>query len=151
MGHTRKPRVLTRCVANHYTDSDERIIEFSFPSLAPGDGSCPGGLICFSTMTTPDDRKVPRVEVYQTDGEILVVAPEKQPVPVPPRPSDPLKHEVFMVCVKRSDGGTPKPEKSDGRIYTRREDADAALLDKPEGIERDAYSVFRALLTFEEA
>lgn len=146
----RKPRVLTRCVANTYTDTDERIIEFSFPSERDSAGCPKGGLICFRVAETSDGARVPRVEVYHTDGEVLVIPPEKQPVQAPPRPSEPLKHEVFMVCMKRRDGGMPKPEKSDGRVYTRREDAEAALNSKPSDLERDAFGVFRVLLAFEE-
>lgn len=88
MSHTHKPRILTRCVANYSADSDERIIEFSFPGDPSKNGGSKGGLICFWVATSPDGARIPRVDVYRTDGEIQVLAPEKQPVPVPPRPSE---------------------------------------------------------------
>lgn len=59
----KKPRVLTRCVANAHAGPGERIVEFSFP-----DGT--GGLISFHTETA----QLPnRVEVYRTDPSIEVV------------------------------------------------------------------------------
>ncbi len=82
---SQKPRVITRCNAERFSSRDERLVEFSFPSLAPGDGTCPGGLICFDIMTTADGRRIPRVDVYRTEGQVLVLAPEKQPCAVPPR------------------------------------------------------------------
>jgi hypothetical protein len=54
-----KPRVLLKCVANHYAARDERIIEFSF-----SDGS--GGLIAFHEEETN------LVNVYRVDKNINV-------------------------------------------------------------------------------
>jgi hypothetical protein len=71
----RKPRVLTRCVANTHTGDNERIIEFSFPGLRDTGGGPAGGLISFRQH---DDTA--RVEVYRVDGPITVVPPaDKEP------------------------------------------------------------------------
>ncbi|MEW6359305.1 MAG: hypothetical protein AB1696_23420 [Planctomycetota bacterium] len=56
------PRVLTRCVANHYAGKEERIVEYSF-----GDGI--GGLISFRQC--PDGTC--RVDLYRHNKDILVV------------------------------------------------------------------------------
>lgn len=60
MARTRKPRVLTRCVANTYSRPTERIIEFSF-------ASGPGGLIAFR-----ETDGAPAIEVYRVDGLVKV-------------------------------------------------------------------------------
>ena len=57
---SKKPRVLTKCVANAYTGPNERIIEFVF-----SDG--PGGLISFF-----DTNEGPVVNVYRVDKNIKV-------------------------------------------------------------------------------
>jgi len=66
----KKPKVITRCVANTYTNADERIVEFSFE-----DGS--GGLI---RLLQPDKERGrrPRVEVYRTDGAVNVIGPREE-------------------------------------------------------------------------
>lgn len=56
----RKPRVLTKCVANYYASPNERIVEFSH-----GDKS---GLISFRAMN--DGSML--VTVYRTDAGITV-------------------------------------------------------------------------------
>ena len=68
-----KPRVILACPANVYTGDDERIIEFSFPRAAGKDGMTPGGLISFRYGS---DGQPPRVEIYRTDGQVRVIAPE---------------------------------------------------------------------------
>ena len=57
----KKPRVITKCVANNYSMPNERIIEFTFP-----DGE--GGLIQFATINGEN-----RVTVYQHDQRVKVV------------------------------------------------------------------------------
>jgi hypothetical protein len=64
----KKPRVITRCVANNYTLPDERIIEISFP-----DGS--GCLISLKCKTEDAGDNV--VVVYQVDENINAVALSK--------------------------------------------------------------------------
>lgn len=76
--HHQKPIVRTACPANRHTSLGERIVEFSFPAAAPGDGSVPGGLICFRNRDVGPDTR-PIVEVYRTEGTVRVVAAE-QPV-----------------------------------------------------------------------
>lgn len=64
----RKPRVLTRCVANVHALRDERIIEFSFP-----DGT--GGLISFMAGRPGQGAQwgsYNRVNVYRCDAAITV-------------------------------------------------------------------------------
>lgn len=41
----KKPKVILKCVANHYTGPEERIVEYSFGS--DGKGGAYGGLILF--------------------------------------------------------------------------------------------------------
>lgn len=61
MGNTRKkPRVLTQCVANTYTDQSERIIEYSNNGAG---GRLLGGLMSFENL--PDGRFC--VQVYSHD------------------------------------------------------------------------------------
>jgi hypothetical protein len=68
----KRPRVIMNCVADHYADkARERIIEFSFPGVA----GTPGGLISF---TAADDG--PRVDVYQLDPSITILAPQQAAV-----------------------------------------------------------------------
>jgi len=59
----RKPRVLTKCVANHYATDGQRIIEFSFP----GTDKLLGGLISFSYSNDG-----PIVSLYRVDKEVQV-------------------------------------------------------------------------------
>lgn len=66
----RKPRVITRCVANHYTAANERIIEFS--NGERGSETHKGGLISFRNM--PDGTL--RVDVYCCDAGVAVVGPK---------------------------------------------------------------------------
>lgn len=60
-----KPRVITKCVANHYTGPDERIIEFTFGP--DGRGGSFGGLIQFVWAG------MPTVTVYNYDSEVKVI------------------------------------------------------------------------------
>lgn len=60
-----KPRVITNCVADHYTDADERIIEYSFGG--DGKGGTLGGLIRFSWW-----QGKPLVELYRHEQEIEI-------------------------------------------------------------------------------
>ena len=62
----RKPSVRVNCVANHYTNSSERIIEYSFGSDDMGNGI--GGLIAFSY----DEKGNPRVELYRHDSIVKI-------------------------------------------------------------------------------
>ena len=61
-----KPRVMTKCPANAYAGSDERIIEFTFPGTK-GDVYAQGGLIEFRTLNG-----VGYVEVYGCDMDVVV-------------------------------------------------------------------------------
>lgn len=68
---SRKPKFISPCVAERMTrQPDMRIAEFSIPT----ETGTVGGLICLSTV-----QGVPCVEIYRTEGEVLVVVPEKQP------------------------------------------------------------------------
>lgn len=64
---TRKPRVVTDCVANRYASNNERIIEYSFGYNDTGNGI--GGLITFVKL---DNGKF-RVELYRHNPEIEIV------------------------------------------------------------------------------
>ena len=55
-----KPKVVTNCIANHYTGSNERIVEFSH---ANG-----GGLI---SIFAHDDGTL-TVDIYRTDPGVIV-------------------------------------------------------------------------------
>lgn len=57
----RKPRVLTRCVANNYAAPGQRIVEYSFPNGK-------GGLISFDL----DNEGNARVDLYQQDPEVTI-------------------------------------------------------------------------------
>lgn len=64
-----KPRVITNCVANHFTPPNQRIIEFSDHQVGPGDGQGPpGGLISF---TRSGDELI--VRVYRCDPQVRVI------------------------------------------------------------------------------
>lgn len=58
----RKPRVLTKCVANSYAGPDERIVEFS-----ANDGSSNGGLIRLFNL---DGRLF--VQLYRLEGVTVI-------------------------------------------------------------------------------
>lgn len=60
----KKPKVLTRCVANAYAAPNERIIEFT-------NGTC-GGLMSLRTM--PDGSLA--VGIYQQDATVKVTVSE---------------------------------------------------------------------------
>lgn len=62
----RKPRVLTKCVANSYTGPTERIIEFS---SGKRDGT--GGLISFRNI--PSGELL--VQVYRVSGNVVASLP----------------------------------------------------------------------------
>lgn len=63
-----KPRVIIRAVANHYTGPTERIIEIAFA----------GGVGCLIRLREATDTRRPLVEVYRTDDQIDVIAPEAE-------------------------------------------------------------------------
>lgn len=87
----KKPRVLTKCGANHHASDDERIVEFSFPSIV-GTGSSSGcryehagGLISFRRSSVDG---TPIVNVYRLDPQVRVYvsnAPEQTIAPPAPR------------------------------------------------------------------
>lgn len=59
---TRKPRAITKCVANAYTGPTERIVEFSFPGT---DGPA-GGLMRLAYRNGQ-----PHVELYRVEGCVV--------------------------------------------------------------------------------
>jgi len=59
MTRNKKPRIITRCIADKYALPDEKIIEFSFPN-----GS--GGLISFKMADHPI------ISLYRCDKDIEV-------------------------------------------------------------------------------
>lgn len=61
---SRRPRVHTRCVANGYSQADERIIEFG--ANVP-DGTLADGLISFRNCNG-----VLNVEIYSTGGPVRI-------------------------------------------------------------------------------
>lgn len=65
MAKQKKVRVLTRCVANHYAMSNERIVEFSDP-----DGV--GGLISFRTHATEDGKPQVSIWLYRLSDGVIV-------------------------------------------------------------------------------
>ena len=76
MAHTRKPVVITNCVANRRTGPNERIIEFS---ATVGNGHL-GGLIGFTHSDRPGYPLI--VDVYRCDeGVGVMVSPEHLVVP----------------------------------------------------------------------
>ena len=81
----RKPRVLTKCVANHFAAADERVIEFSFP----GSDGYPGGLISFSTLADG----TPTVQLYRVSpGVRVIVSHDGRPsVCCPPEPVESVR------------------------------------------------------------
>lgn len=66
-----KPRVLTKCVANHYAASNERIVEFSFPGTK--DHEQKGGLVSFRRLS--DGTTI--VNLYGLDDDVKVVVDPK--------------------------------------------------------------------------
>jgi len=64
----RKPRVITKCVANTYAASNERIVEFSGEPDATGPV---GGLLSFRQL---NDGTL-RVEIYRCDPAVLIITP----------------------------------------------------------------------------
>ena len=67
----RKPRVLTKCVANAYTSNAERIVEFSNGAR---DETYKGGLIAFRNL--PDGTLL--INLYRMDKGVTVrVAKER--------------------------------------------------------------------------
>lgn len=62
------PRVITNAVADTYSGTNERRIEFAFPN---GDG----GLIRFGTITHEDGRIENRIEIYNVDAGVRILAP----------------------------------------------------------------------------
>ena len=56
-----KPRVMTKCIADHYSGQHERIVEYVF-----SDGS--GGLISFLETETG-----PRVDLYRHNSTVQIV------------------------------------------------------------------------------
>ena len=64
----RRAKVIVDCVADNYSHSNERIIEFVFPN-----GS--DGLISFITLENGENR----VNIYNCDQDIKVVAEENKP------------------------------------------------------------------------
>jgi len=66
----KKPRVILKCVANHYTTADERIIEFTFGP--DGKGGSVGGLIHFGYL-----QGKPTVTVYRHTSNIEVIEGKK--------------------------------------------------------------------------
>lgn len=64
----RKPRVITKCVANTYAADGERIVEFSFPDAQQG------GLISFQQR---DDGQC-LVSIYRVSDGVRVVPPDSQ-------------------------------------------------------------------------
>lgn len=56
----KKPKIITKCVANNYASPNERIVEFSNGTI--------GGLISFRIL---DDGKM-SVHVYQQDPAVTV-------------------------------------------------------------------------------
>jgi len=59
----KRPRVITRCIADAYTRRPERIIEFSHEGK--------GGLISFREL--PDGRL--KIEVYRLDPGVIALLP----------------------------------------------------------------------------
>jgi len=66
----KKPKVITKCVANNYAGADERIVEYSFGP--DGKGGAIGGLIQF--YVTADGE--PRVVLYRHDAQIKIIVGE---------------------------------------------------------------------------
>ena len=66
MPRQKKPRVITNCVANHYTGPDQRIIEYSFGP--DGKGGAIGGLIELAWING-----TPRVTLYRHDQAIRIL------------------------------------------------------------------------------
>lgn len=62
---SKRPRVITRCVADRYASQGERIVEFTFP-----DGT--GGLISLHSH----GRNV--LSVYRVDPDIIITTPTKE-------------------------------------------------------------------------
>lgn len=61
-----KPKVITKCVANHYTGPNERIIEYTFGP--DGKGGSVGGLIQFATL----EDGTPQVTLYNHEPQIRI-------------------------------------------------------------------------------
>jgi len=64
MPRTKRPRVIVNPVANHYSDANVRVVEFSSENG--------GGLIEFRTLA--DGRL--RVELYRCDPTVWVIPPD---------------------------------------------------------------------------
>ena len=64
---SRKPKVITNCVADHYSGRNEKIIEYTFGG--DGSGGSIGGLISFIVL----DDGTPMVQLYRQDRRIKVI------------------------------------------------------------------------------
>ncbi len=62
----RRPAAITRCVADRYHSTGERIVEVAFPSGK-------GCLISLTERPCPDGTLMTRVDVYQQDREVDIV------------------------------------------------------------------------------
>ena len=71
MRRARKPRVLTRCVANYHASPQTRIVEFSAPDIEAG------GLIAFRTVDRPNaGRPHIQITIYSQNRTRVYVTPK---------------------------------------------------------------------------
>lgn len=70
----RKPKVIVDCVANHYTDNEERIVEYTFGGDSRGNAI--GGLICLRWI-----QNRPTVQLYCHSSQVeITVGKAEEPL-----------------------------------------------------------------------